>query len=309
MEHSTQSLGFKLYALHEFTRLGLYSKDLAILKDAKDKDEIIKELKQSGFEDNDEVGIRFSKDNVFNLPFYLGQFTLSQIADTVINKRNDYVPFVNKLIKPVCSGNLYMDNGVFLIELWPGIGASKTHALNKLPDLIKIDKEIKIARFLQNREVENVEGKTYTAEPFDFEYLEKIGEKIQSMSGKLTEFYDKLDSVLCDFHVDNSLNIDFMGAQKIVHTQFTNFIHPLEHEYYTAESLSDLKKYDGKQKLFFDITLKRNNNEWPRIMQTVKKIPEIYVRSLTMHVAVMLREMGIEVKRMWPKENYEVRSV
>jgi hypothetical protein len=40
----------------------------------------------------------------------------------------------------------------------------------------------------------------------------------------------------------------------------------------------------------------------------LKKVPIVYVKSLTMHLAIVLREFGVNVVRWTPDEDYEVKE-
>ena len=78
MRYTSELLGWKLYGLYEFSKVGLFNRKFVVLSNAKTKKQIIAKLQSSGFSDNDAVAIRFSKENVMNLPFFLGNFFASR---------------------------------------------------------------------------------------------------------------------------------------------------------------------------------------------------------------------------------------
>lgn len=308
MKLTLENLGWKLYGLYEFSKLGLFNRSFIIFQNIHNKEKLIKQLEQKGFKDYDEVAIRFSKENVMNLPFFIGKFSLEQIANTIIKEKKNYVPFVHKLVKTKFSMCLYYDGKTIFLEVWPGIGASKKNVFNENPDLIKIDSHISIAKYLKKRHVEDVDSKVFTANPFDVSFLEKLSRIILSYKNKLDKLLKIQNPILCDLNCESEEDINFMGIQKSK-TMNLDKIHNSTKEYYIVKSMEDLKNYDGSKELFFDIPLNRDNHDWVTIIDILKCLPKVYVKSLTMHLSVILREFGVNVEKGFIDEDYEIKEI
>ena len=149
MNYSPELVGWKAYGLAQFSKLGLFNRPFTILESWQTEERNVEMLKNAGFINQQEVAIRFSKNNEMNLPFYLWKFDLKEIARIISNERADLIPFVHGLVKTVFSASLYFDGKMFFIEVWPGIWGSKKQMFNESPDIIKIDTSIHIAKYLK----------------------------------------------------------------------------------------------------------------------------------------------------------------
>jgi hypothetical protein len=216
------------------------------------------------------------------------------------------VPFVHSLVKTKFVFNLYYNGEEMILEVWPGIGASKKNIFNENPDIIKIDKKIVIARYLRNRLVENIEGEKYSAEPFKEEFLINLARSISFRK----EFFNKMrkihDPILCDAYCESLEDINFTAIQDI------RKLGPISlgvevKDFYFARSLDELKRYDQSKELFLDIPLNRNNENWQEIISIIQKLPRVYLKSITMHLAIILRESGVNVERSISKD-YEIKE-
>lgn len=308
MGYSPERLGWKLYGLYEFSKLKLFNRPFIILSDDKTKEKIIKKLKSVNFKDNDEVAIRFSKENVMHLPFFLGKFKLEKIAEIIQKERKDYVPFVHGLVKTKFSACLYYDGKTIFLEIWPGIGASKNKVFNEHPDLIKIDSTIRIMRYLKNRNIEYTDGLESTIIPFEMSFLVELANKIKSYEKKLKELLKIQNPLLCDLNCESIMDINFMGIQKTNELDFSIMDNATK-KFYIVKSLDDLKRYDDSKELLFDIPLNRNDEDWVTIINILKNFPKIYVKSLTMHLSVILREFGMNIEKGAINEDYEIKEI
>tara|TARA_Y100000034_G_C6856721_1_gene389424 strand:- start:153 stop:1076 length:924 start_codon:yes stop_codon:yes gene_type:complete len=304
MKFTPENLGWKLYGLYEFSKVKLFNRPFIILKDF-NKEEILSKLKENGFQDNNEIAIRFSKENSMNLPFFLGKFTLDKITEIIDKEKKDYIPFVHKLVKTKFSISLYYDGNTMFAEIWPGIGATKKKVFNENPDIIKINKNILISRYTKNREVEDVNHNSYTATPFSINFLKNITAKLNEFKPKLDKLLNIQNPLLCDLNCESDEDINFMGIQKSKKININKIDNAIK-EYCVVKSLEDLNNYDDNKDLFFDIPIDRNNQEWSNIINILKKYPKVYVKSLTMHLSVILREAGINVEKGLIRKDYEV---
>lgn len=110
----SELVGWKAYGLAQFSKLGLFNRPFTILESWQTEERNVEMLKNAGFINQQEVAIRFSKNNEMNLPFYLWKFDLKEIARIISNERADLIPFVHGLVKTVFSASLYFDGKMFL---------------------------------------------------------------------------------------------------------------------------------------------------------------------------------------------------
>ena len=314
MKPNLNTLGPKLYGLTQFSRLGLFSKKFVILDNKKSEREIVDALIKNGFKDKNQIAIRFSAKasdkKAINLPFHLGKFSLKKAAQTIfgeIKKDPQLIPYVHELIIPIATCHLYYDRKTIIIEIWPGIGAFRKKILNLPPDMIEIKEKIKIYRYLKKRKVEDVNSKIYNAQPFKSHYLVRIAQKINNMKSRLDILLNQFNPLLCDFFIETNFQLEFTSIQKI--DKFKTKIGLEDKDYYIAKSLKDLEGYDSSKKLFFDIPLSRKGEDWVKVFYLLKNIPVVYTRSLTMHLSIILREFGIEVRRVTINDEYEVKEL
>lgn len=308
MKMTLKNFGWKLYGLYYSSKIGLFNRPLIIFDNVKTKEQIITKLKSAGFKDNDEVAIRFSKSNTLNLPFFLGRFTLQKVAEIIEMERKDTTSFVHGLVKTKFSVCLYYNGETIFLELWPGIGASKKKVFNENPDFIKINSEISIARYLRNRTVEDTNGNAITKKPFEMSFLISFSKKIKSFEKQLKQLLKIQNPLLCEFNCESLNDINLMGFQKTNNFDVSIVNSKIKH-FYIAKSLNDLKKYDGSKELFFDIPLSRNYEDWTTIVNSLKNFPKVYVKSLTMHLSIILREFGINVEKGVVSKDYEIKEV
>ena len=314
MKPDLNTLGPKLYGLTQFSKLELFSKKFVILNDKKSEKEIADTLIKNGFKDKDQIAIRFSAKTsdkkAINLPFHLGKFSLKKAAQTILRetkKDPQLIPYVHEIIIPVATCHLYYDKQTTIVEIWPGIGASKKKILNLPPDIIEIKEKIKIHRYLKKRKVENVNSKIYNAQPFKLHYLVRIAQKINNMKSRLDILLNQFNPLLCDFFIETNSQLEFTSIQKI--DKIKTRIDLEDKDYYIAKSLKDLEEYDSSKKLFFDIPLSRKGEEWVKVFYLLENIPVVYTKSLTMHLSIILREFGIEVRRGTVYVDYEVKEL
>lgn len=313
MEYNSNMLGWKLWGLYNFSKLGLFNRDLIILDKNFSKDQIINALKNSGFKDNEQVAIRFSKENAMGLPYFLGKYTLDNIADIILKEKKDYVPFVHKLVKTKFSMSLYYDGNTIFLELWPGLDGSKTKALNENSDLIIIkDNQATIGKYLKLRSMmdikEDLKEKETLYEPHTFDFLKSIAKKINLKKQHLTDLLKIQNPFLCDINCESINDINFMGMQKTDKINIVKFENILNSDFHIIRNFADFETYDSKKNIFLDIPLNRELNELNKIIEKLKNFPEVYLKSVTMHLAVVLREFGINVKHGFLNEDYEIKN-
>jgi len=307
MEPSLANMGWKLYGLYNFSEKGLFNRPFVSLSKEDDKERIIEKLKESGFKNDDEMAIRFSKDNTMNLPFFLGTFSLADVAKIIQRERKNYTPFVHGLVRTKFSACLYYDGETIFLELWPGIGALKEKMSNENPDVIKINKNIHITRYLKEREVENINAKKIIAEPFDYNFLINFAKQIKSLQNKLDSLLKIQSPLLCDINCESLGDINFMGIQTTDSFDLSQLNKCIE-DFYVAKSTKELEEYKGEKKLFLDIALSRNDEDLILIIKLLKGIKKVYTKSLTMHLSIILREFGINVERVFFNEDYEIKE-
>lgn len=308
MNYTPQTLGLKLYGVYEFSRVGLFNRPFVILAEAKSKERLLEKLRSAGFRDHQEVAIRFSKGNVMNLPVYMGKFTLEKVVSLIQKNRKDLVPFVHGLVKTKFSVGLYYDGRTIFLELRPGVGASQNKMRNENSDMIKIADSISIARYRKQRTVADVTGRTIHSKPFDFNFLMTVAKKIRSLKNKLNSLLAIQNPLLCVLNCESTDDLNFMGIQKTAVFDPWKIDRSTE-RYHIVKSLEDLKKYHGSERLFFDIPLNRDHQDWITIVKILKKFPKVYVKSLTMHLAVILRESGIKVEKGMINDEYEIKNI
>lgn len=313
MEYIASKLGAKLYGLLLFSQSGLFSKKFVILKNKKSKKRILSKLKTAGFEDNDPVAIRFSigslKKSALNLPTRLGKFSLNKIAEIIfeeVKNRSNLIPYVHDLISAKETCHLYYDGKTILIEVWPGRGAFKKSVFNISPDIIKIDDKIKIFRYLKTRKIEDANYRLHLVEPHQYQYLLNVAKKINSLRKKFNILRKTFNPFFCDFFIEKNFNFEFSAIQKT--KKFDTQLDLEDQDYFIAKRFNDLENYRGQKKLFFDIPLSRNNEDWPKIFNLIKHFPVVYTRSLTMHLATIFREFGIEVRKGIIENDYEIKE-
>ena len=307
MEYSPEYLWWKLYWLYEFSKIKLFKRPFVILPITNTKEEIIEKLKISWFRDNQSVAIRFSSNNIMNLPFYLWKFTLDKIADTIMEQKLHCIPFVHGLVKSKFSASLYFDDGMFFIELWPWIWASKEYIFNENPDIIKMDDQIHIARYLIDRHVENIEWDIFDAPPFEFNFISKFTEKILQVKNKLSTLQRHQEPLICDICAESINDINFMWIQKSWFIDLKKLDNIIGHDFYIVKTIEDLEKYRWDKEIFFDIPLSREWNDWEEIINVLRRFPKVYVKSLTMHLSVILREFGVNVEKWVINDDYEIK--
>ena len=307
MDCTPEAMGWKLYGLYNFSRLGLFNRPFLILDNFNDSEKIVKLLKDNNFKDEEAVAVRFSKENKMHLPFFLGNYSLNKIAELIIKEKADYVPFVHGLVKSKFSMGLYCDSDVINIEIWPGIGASKTEVFNVTPDVIRIKNSIKIFRYNKKRKVEDVFQNVYLAEPFDFEFLENLAERLVKLKPKIINLLEICNPLLADLNCESLEDINFMGIQKTEKLEFgsKNYCS----DFFIVKTLDDLEKYDGQKELFIDISLRRGGDDIHKIIDILKNFSKVYVKSLTMHLAVVLREFGVNLEKAEFKNDYDIKEV
>ncbi|HBU06469.1 MAG TPA: hypothetical protein DEB09_00120 [Candidatus Magasanikbacteria bacterium] len=307
MNYTPEQLGWKLYGLYLASDLDLFHRPLVIFANTDTKEEIIKKLTGANFKDNDEVAIRFSKDNVLNLPFFLGSYSLVNIAQIIIDNKVDSIPFVHGLVKTKFCAVLYYDGNSFFIEVYPGMGARRKKVFAEYPDIIKIDKKmIIVSRYLKNRLVEYSDGSEIEAPPFDFAFLKSVADKILAQKSQYNKILEIINPLQCELNAESVDDINLVGIEKTV-IMNTNTTTNSNDDYYIAKSLEDLKNYNSNKKLFLDIPLTRDfdTNE---ILKLLPKNSTIYLKSLTMHLAILFREHGFKVDKVIFKGDYETKT-
>lgn len=310
-----EKIGRKAYGLAVFSQLQLFKRPFLFIESDKDEKAILQALKENNIQEKEELAIRFSQSkNSMNLPFFLGRFSHKEIAKTIISERKWGIAIVHGLVKTKFSASLYYDGNIFLIEVWPWIGASKKTIFNIPSDIILIEKnKITISRYLKNRKVENVSWEEVDSIPFEKDFLLQFAKKIIEVKNPINKISQLHTPLLCDINCENLEDINFMGMQtgetlnkdeilKTIHTH-TN------EEYYIVTSLEELKNYSWKGNLFFDIPLARGYDKRDEIIELLKLFPEVYLRSLTMHLAVVLREFWVTVKKANIKNEYEKSEI
>lgn len=313
MDYTVKNLGYKFYGLYCASKLGLFPKKFVLLDDVKTKDEIINKLKREGFKDYMAVAVRFSKENVMNLPSHLGKYTLDEIAEIIIKVGKDYVPGVNELIVPETEGFVFYDKDKFFVELLPGSEFSKT-CYEPCDIIIFNDNKATIYRYKLQRDAQDVTQKIYVAKPYSMNYLESVAKRFYEIKNKIVELNKIFDPLLYDFLFDANLNLYFMGLQKTKSFDLDNELMQAE-GYYVADTIEKLRTYFEKnenksRKLFFDIPMERNDSNFGEIVDLAKKCKEVYVKSIIMHFAVILREFGVDVKRATKDlNNYEKKEI
>jgi hypothetical protein len=295
-------LGYKLYGLKKFKELGLFNRNFVILNNVNTKEEIISILQNNGFKDNEDIGVRFSKDNVMNLPFFLNKYSLNEVAEIVLQNKHLATPFVQKLVYTKFSASIYYDGQIILIELYPGVDASKTKTFNQNSDLIEIYlNKLILSRYLQSRSTEDVFGNCYNNEPFTKEFLMEFAKKIINLKPKLDLLLKIQNPIMCDLNCESLNDINFMGMQKSDKIKYSFGID----DYFVVNSVYDLKN-DTKKYPLFNIPISRSVMDWSEIISYLKKYDKVYVKAITSHLAIILREFGLNVQKLRNKSDYEV---
>lgn len=299
-----QSAGYKLYCLYLSAKIGLFPKKFIYFPSNSNKKQIVDILIKAKFKDFDPVAIRFSKNNNYNLPKFLGKFSLNEIADKITTQENDLIPFIHELIIPVNSGQLYFEKNKFYIELWPGI--STGDRFSEPPDIIEINKRIKIHRYIKKRKAETISGNIFTEEPFSLDYLLFISNKILSMLDKFKYLNNHLYPLLCDFHFDEEQFFYVMGAQHTDLLGVFNSTSDDSKDFFIANSYDDLKQISGNEKVVLNIPISRDEGNLVEIIKLAKCFSEVYVRNIASHFSILLRESGVKVKRFDKITEYSI---
>jgi len=296
MDYSLKELGPKFYGIYLFSKMGLFKETFVIfengLSDTKKKEMLIKTKINKK---KNKVAIRFYKKDVLNPPFYFGSFSIQDIIDYT-NKHKEYTSFVHKLIIPVNTCQLYYNGNKIIISVFPGIRmpAQEMRLKSEPVDFIEINnKRVIIYRYKKRRNAININKKVYFVKPNKINYLRGIAQKILNCKPKLDILLNESNPLLCDFNLNKKDKINFMG----LHYQLPfDFNLDFDFNCKIIKSKFDLFNYKGNKPIYLDFTIKFDDPNYLKIITVLKNKSEVYLNCLTTHLAIILRELNINVK-------------
>lgn len=296
--------GLKAAAMKKFYDLGIFPRKLLILDNATktDIDSIEKLIYKKGFSQNP-ITIRYSYKSELGLPRGFAK-NLDEAANYI---RRTYNPgwtiILYESINVIHSYELYLDDHKAILEHLPGMWESD----NKEPTDIWVLENNHInaysAKCVRRAKYENNSSVKYSfVPPYDENKMKTIVEKIKPYISKLRNNWNTRQGINFHFVEDELGTLYFLNQRNIGRVPDFD---DKQKNVTIIETKEDIKNWHGGD-ILLKINLTRGQEilikEWIPFLKKVDA--KVYVQfGILSHPAILLREMGIDVRPEYSLHN------
>lgn len=297
IEKNIPLYGYKGAYQIAFCKLGIGAELIAFTSNIND-DEILDRLSVENFDGNEDWIVRFSCNNEINLPRAFDLKTKEDVIDFIKRARKPgYAILVGRAGKIKNAYEVYIKNSVMYICILPGKWEVTT---SEPTDIIIIDDEsTSIYRYTLCRKVK---GRDDISEvpPFDFKELEDRANYFESLKYVFEKLQINGEPTFARCTEDFDGNIFFFNMRKS--SDFEFFEGPIlsYNDFHIIQTIKDLESWDKNKPILFQVTSEREQSS--SIYEIAKEllrrdIKQIYTNSVLSHQAIILRELGFDVRQ------------
>ncbi len=297
--YKEEEIGTKAASLLYLSKLNLAPSPLLILNKIPPENGFINMLTESGFSEQQGIGVRFSYAGLMELPRSKGISGFKEVYKFVQKySRPEAITIIHPFIEASYVGTFHFEaDGSLLFnliksEIWEPSVANNC-------DIFIINEKNKVLRYRKDRFIYIPSDGDITKEKInplsreEIDYLLGIFEKYKIRLKDLR----KLKDLITEFIITPAGKIVCMEMESI--SRGVDYSAIVEDNFFSISSYDDIKKWDKKSDLLLTLTVyRKEKDKFLKLIDEIKKYKkEVYVEyGLLSHPAILLREAGLATK-------------